>query len=86
MITSRYRESLNVHEEAAALFSASESGMTRAQIRKATVLSREEARHGVRAGGLIGNARELVAEMDYAWTFDQLALLAPYQYDPDALE
>ncbi|WP_018655664.1 ParB/RepB/Spo0J family partition protein [Actinomadura flavalba] len=86
LITSRYRKSLNVHEEAAALFAASEAGLTRTQIRKTTGLSRDEVRDGVRAGGLNGNARELVAELDYEWTLEELALLAPYQDDPDALE
>ncbi|MET8142721.1 ParB N-terminal domain-containing protein [Sphaerisporangium sp. NPDC005288] len=86
LITSRFRTSLSVHEEAHALFSASQAGMTRTQIRRMTGLSSREVKAGVRAGGLNGAAKHLAARMDYEWTLEELALLKPFEDDPEALE
>jgi hypothetical protein len=52
LISSRCRRDLNVYEEATALFSAAEAGMTRTQICKATGLKAAEVRDGITAGGL----------------------------------
>ncbi|WP_424534195.1 ParB/RepB/Spo0J family partition protein [Sphaerisporangium viridialbum] len=86
LISSRFRTSLTVHEEAQALFSASQAGMTRAEIRKATGLSADEVKAGVRAGGLNYMAKEIAAGMDYEWTLEELALLKPFEDDPEAME
>ncbi|MET8160312.1 ParB/RepB/Spo0J family partition protein [Sphaerisporangium sp. NPDC005289] len=86
LITSRFRTSLSVHEEAQALFSAAQAGMTRTQIRRVTGLSSREVKAGVRAGGLGGAAKQLAAGMDYEWTLEELALLKPFEDDPEALE
>jgi ParB family transcriptional regulator, chromosome partitioning protein len=85
LISSRFRRDLNVHEEAAALFSASEAGMTRADIRRATGLKAAEVRAGVAAGRLSPGTRELTEAADYEWTLEDLALLAPFEGDPDAM-
>ncbi|MET8144610.1 ParB/RepB/Spo0J family partition protein [Sphaerisporangium sp. NPDC005288] len=86
LITSRFRTSLSVHEEAQALFSAAQAGMTRTEIRRVTGLSSREVKAGVRAGGLGGAAKQLAAGMDYEWTLEELALLKPFEDDPEALE
>lgn len=85
LITSRFRKSLSVHEEAAALFEASKL-MTRADIRKATGLSAAEVKAGVRAGGLSDHTKELAAGMEYEWTLEELALLRPFEDDPEAMQ
>ncbi|MEV6986540.1 ParB/RepB/Spo0J family partition protein [Sphaerisporangium sp. NPDC051017] len=86
LISSRFRTSLTVHEEAQALFSAAQAGMTRAEIRKATGLSAGEVKAGVRAGGLNYMAKEIAAGMDYEWTLEELALLKPFEDDSEAME
>jgi ParB family transcriptional regulator, chromosome partitioning protein len=85
LISSRFRKNLSVHEEAAALFEASKM-MTKTEIRKATGLSAAEVKAGIRAGSLNHRAKELAAEMDYEWTLEELALLKPFENDPDAME
>jgi ParB family transcriptional regulator, chromosome partitioning protein len=85
LISSRFRRDLTVHEEAAALFSASEAGMSKAAIRRATGLNATEVRAGVAAGGLTAKTRELTEAHSYAWTLEDLALLAPFEDDPDAM-
>jgi hypothetical protein len=59
LISSRFRRDLTVHEEAAALFSASEAGMSKPEIRRATGLKTSEVRAGITAGGLSAKTREL---------------------------
>ena len=85
LISSRFRRDLSVHEEAVALFSASEAGMTRTDIRKATGLKAAEVRAGIAAGRLSPGTRELTEAADYEWTLEDLALLAPFEDDPDAI-
>ena len=85
LISSRFRRDLSVHEEAAALFSASEAGMTKTEIRKATGLKAAEVRAGIAAGRLSPGTRELTEAADYEWTLEDLALLAPFEDDPDAM-
>jgi ParB family transcriptional regulator, chromosome partitioning protein len=85
LISSRFRRDLTVHEEAAALFSASEAGMTKAEIRRATGLKAPEVRAGIVAGSLSAKTRELTESRDYFWTLEDLALLAPFEDDPDAM-
>jgi ParB family transcriptional regulator, chromosome partitioning protein len=86
LITSRFRRSLSVYEEAAALFSASEAGLTRTQIRKTTGLKAAEVRAGIAAGGLSPKAREAAEQADYEWDLEELALLRPFEDDADAME
>jgi ParB family chromosome partitioning protein len=85
LISSRFRRDLTVHEEAAALFSASEAGMTKPQIRRATGLSASEVRSGVTAGRLSAKTRELTEANSYAWTLEDLALIAPFEDDPEEM-
>jgi ParB family transcriptional regulator, chromosome partitioning protein len=86
LISSRFRRDLNVYEEASALFSASEAGMTRTQIRKATGLKAAEVRAGILAGGLSPEARETAEKADYEWDLEELALLSPFEDDPEAMD
>lgn len=85
LISSRFRRDLSVQEEAAALFAASKV-MTKTEIRKATGLSAAEVKAGIRAGSLSARAKELAAGMDYEWTLEELALLKPFEDDPEAME
>ncbi len=85
LISSRFRRDLTVHEEAAALFSASEAGMSKADIRRATGLRPSEIRAGITAGGLSPKTRELTETGQYDWTLEDLALLAPFENDPDTM-
>jgi ParB-like chromosome segregation protein Spo0J len=86
VITAKHRQGLSSREVAAGLFKASEHGMTRTAIRKATGMSAQEVRDGVRAGGLSASAKQVAAEMDYEWTLEELALLRQFEDDPEALE
>lgn len=86
VITAEHRQGLSSQEVAAGLFKASEHGMTRTAIRKATGMSVQEVRNGVRAGGLSETTKKAAAEMDYEWTLEELALLRPFEDDPEALE
>lgn len=85
LISSRFRRDLNVHEEAAALFCASQAGMSRAQIRRATGLKASEVRAGITAGGLSESTREQTGDAEYEWTLEDLALLSPFEDDPEAM-
>jgi len=85
LISSRFRRDLNVYEEASALFSASEAGMSRTQIRKATGLKAPEIRAGIAAGGLSAKTRETAEQADYEWNLEELALLSPFEDDPEAM-
>ena len=85
LISSRFRRDLTVYEEAAALFSASEAGMSRAQIRKATGLKAPEVRAGITAGGLSARTRGTAEQADYEWNLEDLALLSPFEDDPEAM-
>jgi ParB family chromosome partitioning protein len=86
LLTSRFRTDLTVHEEAAALFNAAEAGMTRTQIRKVTGFQAGEVRAGIKAGGLSPKTRELAREAGYEWNLEELALLAPFEDDADAMD
>src|SRR6202035_2922125 len=85
LISSRFRRDLSVDEEAAALSSATEAGMSRTEIRRATGLKAAEVRAGVAAGRLSLRTRELTEAAAYKWTLEDLALLAPFEDDPDAM-
>lgn len=85
LISSRFRRDLSAHEEAAALFSAAEAGMTKTKIRQATGLKAAEIRAGVAAGRLSPKTREMTEAADYEWTLEDLALLAPFEGDIDAI-
>ena len=59
--------------------------MTKTEIRKATGLKAAEVRAGVAAGRLSPGTREMTEAADYEWTLEDLALLAPFEDDLDAM-
>ncbi|WP_157407840.1 ParB/RepB/Spo0J family partition protein [Actinomadura atramentaria] len=86
LITSRFRRDLSQKEEALALFHAHQQGLTRTEIRRRTGLGREQVKAGIRVGGLNGTALQIAESLSYDTDLQELALLAPYQDDPEALE
>jgi ParB family chromosome partitioning protein len=85
LISSRFRRDLSVPEKAAALFSASQAGMSKAEIRRATGLKAAEIRAGITAGGLSAETRKLIESGCYEWTLEDLALIAPFEGDPNTM-
>jgi ParB family chromosome partitioning protein len=83
--TNHHRKSLTALEEADALFAASATGATRTRIRKATGLGREQAGAALGAAKMSGIARETAEAFGYAITLEQLALLAEFDGDEEAV-
>ncbi|MGH3220871.1 MAG: ParB/RepB/Spo0J family partition protein [Streptosporangiaceae bacterium] len=81
-----YRRNFTPIEEAAALFAAHEAGATRTQLRKSTGRKAEEIKKALRAGSLSAETRGAAGQLASQLTLDQLALLAEFQDDPDALQ
>jgi ParB/Sulfiredoxin domain len=81
-----YRKNFTPLEEATALFAAHEAGATRTRIRKATGRKADQVKTALAVGGLGGATREQVADLDRQLTIDELALLAEFEGDPDAME
>ena len=81
-----YRRNFTPIEEAAALFAAHEAGATRTRLRKSTGRKAEEIKKTLQAGSLTTATREAVGQLASQLTLDQLALLAEFQDDPDALQ
>ena len=81
----RYRTPLRPEEEADALFAAREAGATKTRIRKATGLKAPQVNAALGAAALSGEARAAVAEAGYDMTLEDLAILAEFQDDPEAL-
>jgi ParB family chromosome partitioning protein len=83
--TNHHRKDLTTLEEADALFSASAAGASKTRIRKATGLQRDAVTAALAAGGLSGTARDTVTSAGYDLTLDQLALLAEFDGDDEAV-
>jgi len=85
----RHHESLTQLEQADALFAASEAGATRTRIRKATGLKAGQVKMALAAAKLTGETRasidELNDERSEQMSLEDLAILAEFQDDPDAL-
>jgi len=80
-----YRKNFTSLEEATALFAAHEGGATRTRIRKATGRKADQVKAALAAGGLGTATREQIGELDRQLTIDELALLAEFEDDPDAM-
>jgi ParB family chromosome partitioning protein len=80
-----HRRDLTTLEEADALFSASAAGASKTRIRRASGLARDAVTAALAAGRLSGDARNIVAGTGYDLTLDQLALLAEFDGDDDAI-
>ena len=83
--TSRQREQLRPIEEADALFAAHQAGASRTRIRKAAGLSAAEVSAALAAAKLDQQVRDSVAAVPRELTLDQLALIAEFGDDPDAV-
>jgi ParB family chromosome partitioning protein len=81
----RYRTPLRPEEEADALFAAREAGATKTRIRKATGLKPQQVNLALGAAALSGDTRAAVAAAGYDMTLEDLALLAEFQDDREAL-
>ncbi len=80
-----HRKGLTALEEADALFGASANGATKTRIRKATGLDREQVGAALGAAKMSGTARETAQAFGYAITLEQLALLAEFDGDEEAV-
>jgi len=81
-----YRKNFTPLEEASALFAAHEAGASRTRIRKATGRKADHVKAALAAGGLTPDTRDQVGGLDRQLTLDELALLAEFENNPDALE
>jgi ParB family transcriptional regulator, chromosome partitioning protein len=81
-----YRANYRAGEEAAALFAAAEAGATRTRLRKATGRTAAQVKTAIAAGSLPAETRARAAELDAGVTLDQLALLAEFSSDQDAID
>lgn len=79
------REGLTIFERARALFQAHEAGASRTRIRKSTGLSREDVSASVKAGALSAQTKDAALAMHYEWTLTDLAILAEFDGDEEAL-
>ena len=80
-----YRRNFTPIEEAAALFAAHDAGASRTRLRKSTGRKAEEIKKTLQAGSLTTQTREAAGQLASQLTLDQLALLAEFQDDPEAL-
>jgi ParB/RepB/Spo0J family partition protein len=83
---SQYRKNFTAAEEAAALFAAHEAGASRTRIRKATGRRADDVKAALAVGGISAQTREATGELTNQLSLDQLALLAEFDGDPDAVE
>ncbi len=81
----RQRRNFTPAEEVAALFAAHEAGATRTRIRRATGRKAEEIKTALQAGRMSAGTREQMAEVAGQLTLDQLAILAEFDADQDAV-
>src|SRR5207247_8498582 len=70
---------------AAALFAAHEAGASRTRIRKATGRKAEEVKTALAAGRISGETRAAAGELASQLNLDQLALLAEFDGDQEAV-
>ena len=80
-----YRRNLAPAEEATALFAAHEAGATRTRIRRATGRKADEIKTALQAGRLSEDTRAKAGELTSQLNLDQLALLAEFDDDQDAV-
>ena len=80
-----YRRNFTPAEEAAALFAAHEAGATRTRIRRATGRKAEEIKTALQAGGISADTRAQMGTAAGQLTLDQLALLAEFDTDQEAV-
>jgi ParB family chromosome partitioning protein len=81
-----YRQNFTPLEEAAALFSAAEAGASRTRLRKATGRKADEVKSALEVGGMSAQTREAAGELAGQLDLDELALLAEFDGDEDAIE
>src|SRR6266536_2728297 len=81
-----YRKNFTPLEEATALFAAHEAGATKTRIRKATGRKADQVNTALAAGGISAGTRGQVGSLDRQLTLDELALMAEFEDDPDAVE
>ncbi|MGA2830143.1 MAG: ParB/RepB/Spo0J family partition protein [Streptosporangiaceae bacterium] len=81
----RHRNPLTVLEEADALFAAKEAGATRTRIRKAAGLTSPALNGALAAARLSYATRSTLQDLDKQLTLDELAVLAEFDGDSDAI-
>jgi len=72
-------------EEAAALFAAHEAGASRTRIRKSTGRKAEDIKTALTAGKMSAETRAAAGDLAAQLTLDELALLAEFDGDPEAV-
>ena len=72
-------------EEAAALFAAHEAGASRTRIRKSTGRKAEDIKTALAAGRMSAKTRAAAGDLAAQLTLDELALLAEFDGDPEAV-
>ena len=72
-------------EEAAALFAAHEAGASRTRIRKSTGRKAEDIKTALAAGKMSAETRAAAGDLAAQLTLDELALLAEFDGDPEAV-
>ncbi|WP_432159252.1 ParB/RepB/Spo0J family partition protein [Streptomyces sp. bgisy153] len=82
--TAEQRVGLNTREKAAALFQASELGAGVKAIATETGWTQKEVKTAVQVGRA-AKSMEAAQSVQYDWTLDQLAALAEFEDDPEAL-
>jgi ParB family chromosome partitioning protein len=80
-----YRRNFTPAEEVAALFAAHEAGATRTRIRRATGRKADEVKTALRAGRISAGTREQMAGAAGQLSLDDLALVAEFDGDTDAV-
>lgn len=85
-VAHRHRSPLTPMEEADALFAARDAGATKARIRKSTGLKPPEVTAALAAATLSGETRASVEALPRELTLEDLAILAEFEGDPEALD
>ncbi|MGW3352655.1 ParB/RepB/Spo0J family partition protein [Nonomuraea rubra] len=80
-----FRLPLSAFEQAQALFQAHQAGASRTELRQRTGRTKEQITAGIKAGKISEQTRRAAQAMDYAWTLDDVALLAEFDGDDQAL-
>jgi ParB family chromosome partitioning protein len=81
----RHRNPLTPLEEADALFAAREAGATKTRLRKAAGLTSASVNGALAAARLSDETRATVQHLDEQLSLDELAVLAEFDGDPDAI-
>jgi ParB/RepB/Spo0J family partition protein len=84
-VINHHRKGLSALEEADALFAASANGASKTRIRKATGLGKDDVAAALKAGRMTGFAREVAAGFGQGITLEQVALLAEFEDDTEAV-